>query len=84
MAEKVGIKIAPHSPNSGEEAYPMLHFASLTPNIYNFMEYKIGSKVKDGRVKVPQEPGLGKLENEDKFFGELHPHFHVFCGQHHL
>ncbi len=61
IAERANMKIAPHNPNSGYEAYPLLHFASVTPNIYDFMEYRIASEVKDGKVKVPTEPGLGNI-----------------------
>ena len=59
MAEKVGMKITPHSPKSGADAAAMLHFASVVANLGPHQEYSASPEVKNGLVKVPTGPGLG-------------------------
>ncbi len=69
MAAKAGMSVIPHI--SGGVGYvDVLHFASCTPNIGAFHEYKGGLamsgpwydpplRVKNGAINVPTGPGLG-------------------------
>jgi len=59
MAAKVGMQITPHSPKTGPEAAPMLHFASVAPNLGPHQEYRPSNEIRNGRVKVPTGSGLG-------------------------
>jgi len=59
MAARVRMKITPHSPKTGAEAAPMLHFASVVPNLGPHQEYRPSSDIHNGREKVPTGPGLG-------------------------
>lgn len=66
MAKEAGIKVAPHSPKTGIQAAPMLHFVSVIKNAAPFHEYKIAGEVENGKVKVPVSPGLGFDSQEEK------------------
>jgi L-alanine-DL-glutamate epimerase-like enolase superfamily enzyme len=70
IAAAAGLKITPHSPNAGAGAAPMLHFASVAPNIGPHQEFRgeavrpeswhnTSFEVKGGSVAVPVGPGLG-------------------------
>ena len=70
MAEAAGIPITPHMSGGGVGYVDMLHFASCTPNIGKFQEYKGGVsesgtwydpplELENGAIKVPAGPGLG-------------------------
>lgn len=59
MAAKAGIKITPHSPKTGAEALPMLHFASVVSNLGPHQEFRPSVEIQGGCVKVPAGPGLG-------------------------
>jgi L-alanine-DL-glutamate epimerase-like enolase superfamily enzyme len=70
MAAKAGLTIVPHVSGEGVGFVDTLQFASFTPNMSPFLEYKgsleqIGSwydpplRLKDGAVNVPVGPGLG-------------------------
>ncbi len=59
MAEKAGMKITPHSPKTGAEALPMLHFASVVRNLGPHQEFRASSEIDGGCVRVPTGPGLG-------------------------
>lgn len=70
MAAEAGMTVMPHMSGSGVGYVDVLHFASCTPNIGGFQEYK-GSlsrtgqwydpplRLKDGAINVPVGPGLG-------------------------
>jgi len=70
MAEVAGMKIIPHM-SSGDTGYvETIHFASFTPNIGAYMEYKGGIdetgkwyepplRFKNGAINVPKGPGMG-------------------------
>ena len=70
MAEVAGMKIIPHM-SSGDTGYvETIHFASFTPNIGAYMEYKVGIdetgkwyepplRFKNGAINVPKGPGMG-------------------------
>jgi L-alanine-DL-glutamate epimerase-like enolase superfamily enzyme len=70
MAARAGMKIVPHVSGEGVGCVDALQFASFTPNMSPFLEYKgsleqIGSwydpplRLKDGAINVPTGPGLG-------------------------
>jgi len=71
MAAKVGMKIVPHNTQTDAAACKIMQFAAAIPNIGALMEfpwraepkpvswYSPNFVVKDGKVKVPQTPGLG-------------------------
>lgn len=71
MARAAGLKVVPHNTQTGATAAYMLHFASATPNVGDFMEYpwrapeKASSwcspdlRIENGKVKVPAGPGWG-------------------------
>lgn len=59
LARQAGLPITPHSPKTGAAALPMLHFASVTPNIGPHQEYAFSPEIVDGKVRVPRRPGLG-------------------------
>jgi L-alanine-DL-glutamate epimerase-like enolase superfamily enzyme len=76
MAAKAGLTVIPHMSGGGTGYAEVLHFASFTPNIGPFQEYK-GSveqsgkwydpplRLKNGAVNVPEGPGLGtKIDDE--------------------
>lgn len=76
MAQAAGMPITVHMSGGGTGYVDMLHFASCTPNIGKFQEYKgdpgqTGAwydpplKVKNGVLKVPTGPGLGIVHDED-------------------
>ncbi|MEO0731924.1 MAG: enolase C-terminal domain-like protein, partial [Bacteroidota bacterium] len=66
-----------HSPKNGALAYAMLHFAAVCPSLGPYQEFRAmgvnedkpylhaSPKVKDGKVSVPTEPGLGVAYDED-------------------
>ena len=72
MAARAGMKITPHI--SGDLGFiDVLHFASCTPNLGAYQEYKGGIekwgpwfdppvRLKDGAVNVPTGPGLGVVD----------------------
>jgi L-alanine-DL-glutamate epimerase-like enolase superfamily enzyme len=41
------------------QAVPMLHFASVVPNLGPHQEYRTSSEIRNGQVKVPTSPGVG-------------------------
>ena len=70
MAEAAGLKVVPHMSGGGTGYVEVVHFASFTPNIGSFMEYKGGVeetgkwydpplRFKDGALNVPKGPGMG-------------------------
>jgi L-alanine-DL-glutamate epimerase-like enolase superfamily enzyme len=70
VAAAAGLQITPHSPAAGPSAVPMLQFASRTPNLGQFQEYRgevvppvdwctPAFEIQSGTVKVPTGPGLG-------------------------
>ena len=70
MAARAGMSIVPHMSGEGVGCVDVLQFASFTPNMGPFQEYKgsleqIGSwydpplRLKDGAINVPTGPGLG-------------------------
>lgn len=70
MAAEAAMTVTPHMSGGGVGYVDVLHFASYTPNIGEFHEYKgtikqTGSwydpplRLKDGAVNVPTGPGLG-------------------------
>lgn len=76
IAAEAGMLIAPHSPKSGAQAAPMLHFAASTPNIGPFMEWDAvphaapswqspALEIQNGAVVPPCGPGLGLSYNPD-------------------
>jgi len=78
MAKAAGMPITVHMSGGGVGFVDMLQFASCTPNIGRFQEYKSGVdrigkwydpplKLKDGAITVPSGPGLG-LPNDAKVF----------------
>ncbi len=70
MAAKAGMKIVPHMSGEGTGSIDVLQFASFTPNMGPFQEYKgnieqTGQwydpplRLKAGAINVPAGPGLG-------------------------
>ena len=70
MAAAAGMSIVPHMSGDGVGYVDVLHFASFTPNMGPFQEYKGGLeqtgawydpplRLKDGAINVPTGPGLG-------------------------
>lgn len=70
MAEAAGLKVVPHMSGGGTGYVEVVHFASFTPNIGAFMEYKGGVeqtgkwydpplRFKNGALNVPKGPGMG-------------------------
>jgi L-alanine-DL-glutamate epimerase-like enolase superfamily enzyme len=70
MAAEAGISVIPHMSGGGVGYVDVLHFASCTPNIGDFQEYKGGIsrtgpwydpplRLKNGAINVPTGPGLG-------------------------
>jgi L-alanine-DL-glutamate epimerase-like enolase superfamily enzyme len=70
LAAKAGLSIVPHMSGEGVGCVDVLQFASFTPNMGPFQEYKgsldrIGSwydpplRLKDGAINIPTRPGLG-------------------------
>ncbi|HWB85354.1 MAG TPA: mandelate racemase/muconate lactonizing enzyme family protein [Bryobacteraceae bacterium] len=69
MADVAGLPIALHLSGGFGFVY-MLHFASFTPNLAKYQEYKLGMekygqyfepaiRVKDGKMSIPTAPGVG-------------------------
>ncbi len=70
MAAKAGLKIVPHMSGEGTGNIDVIQFASFTPNMGPFQEYKGNIeqtglwydpplRLKDGAINVPAGPGLG-------------------------
>jgi L-alanine-DL-glutamate epimerase-like enolase superfamily enzyme len=70
MAAQAGLKIVPHMSGEGTGCIDVLQFASFTPNMGPFQEYKgnieqTGQwydpplRLRDGAINVPTGPGLG-------------------------
>ena len=70
MAAEAGMTVVPHMSGDGVGYIDVLHFASCTPNIGDFHEYKGGLertgtwydpplRLKNGAINVPTGPGLG-------------------------
>ncbi len=59
MARAAGLSITPHSPKTGAAATPMLHLASVVPNIGPHQEYRESNEVRRGVVQIPTGHGLG-------------------------
>jgi len=66
MADAAGIQISPHV-SGGFTSYNMLLYCAVIPNAAHFHEYKgygnasfcSNLSVKDGKVRIPDGPGLG-------------------------
>lgn len=67
MAAAAGLPVTPHSPKTGLEAAPNLHFLSLVPGIGPFQEYRACGEIRRGCVRVPDGPGFGLDYNETDF-----------------
>lgn len=76
MAAQAGISVIPHMAGEGVGYVDVLQFASCTPNIGAFHEYKGGLpqtgpwydpplRLKDGAINVPTGPGLGIVPQAD-------------------
>ncbi|GAH76968.1 unnamed protein product, partial [marine sediment metagenome] len=76
MAAEAGMSVIPHMSGAGVGYVDVLHFASCTPNIGAFHEYKGGLaktgpwydpplRVKNGAINVPTGPGLGITDDAD-------------------
>jgi L-alanine-DL-glutamate epimerase-like enolase superfamily enzyme len=76
MAAAAGMKVVPHMSGGGLGYLEVVHFASFTPNIGPFMEFKgntglpVGCdtsslKCKDGLVRCPTGPGFGVTIDAD-------------------
>jgi len=76
MAAEAGLTVVPHMSGGGTGYIEVLHFASCTPNIGGFHEYKGGIertgqwcdpplRFKDGAINVPTGPGLGISKDAD-------------------
>ncbi len=70
MAAQAGMKIVPHMSGEGTGSIDVLQFASFTPNMGPFQEYKGNIeqtglwydpplRLKEGAINVPASPGLG-------------------------
>jgi len=71
IAEKLGKPIVPHNTQTGATSVNILQFASCTKNAAPLMEYpwrapqrtpawyKPDFKIKDGKIRVPDTPGMG-------------------------
>ncbi|MDR1115409.1 MAG: mandelate racemase/muconate lactonizing enzyme family protein [Tannerella sp.] len=71
MAEKSGKTIVPHNTQTGPTSVNILQFAACTKNATPYMEYpwrrpqifpawyKPDFKIVDGKIKVPETPGMG-------------------------
>ena len=78
IAEKLGKTIVPHNTQTGATSVNILQFASCTKNAGPLMEYpwrapqktptwyKPDFKIKDGKIRVPEAPGMG-LEIDPDF-----------------
>ena len=76
MAEKVGLPLMPHMSGGGLGYVDLVHFASFTPNIGPFQEFKGNAelpvecptsslKCEDGKVRVPVGPGFAVTIDPD-------------------
>jgi len=76
MAAEAGMSVIPHMSGGGVGYVDVLHFASCTPNIGDFHEYKGGLdktgpwydpplRLKNGAINVPTAPGLGITKEAD-------------------
>ena len=76
MAARAGMTIVPHMSGGGLGHMDVVHFASFTPNIGPYMEFKGNSdlpvtcatsslKCEQGRVRVPTGPGFGITVDPD-------------------
>jgi L-alanine-DL-glutamate epimerase-like enolase superfamily enzyme len=76
MAAEAGMTVIPHMSGAGVGYVDVLHFASCTPNIGDFHEYKGGLdqtgpwydpplQLKNGAINVPTGPGLGVTADAD-------------------
>ncbi len=76
MASAAGLTVVPHMSGGGTGYVEVIHFASFTPNAGPFHEYK-GSveksdqwydpplRLSDGKINVPDGPGLGMTIDTD-------------------
>ncbi len=76
MAAEAGMSVIPHMSGGGVGYVDVLHFASCTPNIGDFHEYKGGLartgpwyapplRLKNGAINIPTGPGLGITADAD-------------------
>ena len=82
MASEAGIQVTPHSPKHNPELSTLLHFASTVRNTGAFMEFPARPVKYDswyrpafviqegGKLKVPQEPGLG-ISYDDEIWRDV-------------
>ncbi len=59
LARAANLPVTPHSPKTGATATPMLHLASVVPNMGPHQEYRQSNEVQRGVVQVPTGHGLG-------------------------
>lgn len=78
MAQAASVPVAPHYPRNGIETVELLAFASVTPNLHGFQEYRARPRVHDfsasptiapvdGNLAVPDGPGFGATYDPDIF-----------------
>ncbi|MCY7352545.1 MAG: mandelate racemase/muconate lactonizing enzyme family protein [Cytophagaceae bacterium] len=76
IAEAQGKTIAPHTPKADPLIAPFWHFAAVVPNLYGLQEFVLDPgeatgtwftpaiRVQNGRMTIPQTPGLGIAYDE--------------------
>ncbi len=72
LAQAAGARIDCHNPKRGASAAPFQHFCAVVPNISTHQEYfhRLGSgEVRDGVVRIPTVPGLGREHREADWAG---------------
>lgn len=69
MAEQAGLFVTPHSPKTGEEAYPNLQFCAIVRNLGPFQEYRESPEIKNGKVALPAGQGMGIAYDENEWTG---------------
>jgi D-galactarolactone cycloisomerase len=70
MAERAGVGVAPHFPQSGASSAQLIHFAAYAPNLHGYQEYRARPHKHDfahsprilpcnGKLSLPNGPGWG-------------------------
>lgn len=83
LAAEAGMAVAPHSPKNDPQAAYLLHFTSLVPNLGPHQEWRAVApdaaawytpqyQVVNGRVAVPQAPGLG-IDYDPQWMAKAQP-----------